>query len=282
MIFKFCCDESHDSPTTRKTEPKNYVVGGLFAHEKTWSRIELLWARKNERVHIPRFHAAHLNGGTYEYEGWGKNRRIRYSRDMLRIIKDQKQKLHGLAYGIHVDDYRRIISLDGQKKMGHPYLVCFKAAIASIAQQMEIAGFPKEDKVAVLLDRNAEEIKIGGQRFRLDAAAVHVFNEMIDSPDCVFRHRLATCTPGSSEEFVCLQPADFVAYEMFKLIQDKRKGRDSIRQSLQTMLGTTPFMCELFSADSLERLKSHVDATPCKDNGLTVIPAYPHAEAQHV
>lgn len=274
VIFEFYCDESHDNPKVRKTEPKNYVVGGFFGSERAWRRVESCWASKNERVNVLRFHAAHLNAGTYEYEGWGENRRLRYSKDMLRIIKDQKQKLHGFAYGIHVDDYRRIISSDGQRKMGHPYLVCFKAAIASVAQQMDMFGFPKEDKVAVLIDHNAEEINIGSQRFRLDAAAVNVFNETRDSPACTYRHRLATCTPGASEDFVCLQPADFVAYEMFRLIQNKRNGIDKVRQSLETMLGVTPFMCELFNADSLERLKDDVDKTQCNDGALTVIPAY--------
>ncbi len=187
---------------------------------------------------------------------------------MVRILREQRPPLHGLAYGIYVDEYRKIISASGQKKMGHPFLVCFKSLIASVARQMDEGRFHPEDTFAVVLDQNKEEID--GRR--LDAEATRIFYEMKDNQDFKYRHRLETCTPADSLNHICLQPADFVAYEIFRLMHGKRSGVDQMRAALNSVLGTTRFICEIFNEVALERIKVGVDAEVCGKDGLIVIP----------
>ncbi len=139
MVFRFYCDESHDSPKSKGSEPKNYVVGGFFGDELTFDKVERRWFAKNRSAHVARYHAAHLNAGTWEYDGWSKEKRLRYSKRILQVLKDQRRKLHGFGCGMHVDDYRQIINSVGQSKLGHPYIACFKTAIAMVAAQMDYA-----------------------------------------------------------------------------------------------------------------------------------------------
>ncbi len=267
MLFRFYCDESHDSTNEKKVagsptfEPKSYVVGGFFGNQKTWEKVELRWRRKNSLEGVERFHAAHLNAGTWEYDDWTKARRIRYSKEMLRILKDQRNNLHGVSCGLYVDAYRRIISPEGQVKMGHPYLVCFKAVVAMIAKQMDDGGFSAEDTFAVIIDRG-----------EFAADAVKVFYGMKNDPKFRYRHRLEICSPEDSKCIIGLQPADFVAYETFKLIHGKRNGTIQIRKALATMFGTTGFMGCLFDDDTLNRLKRGIDDATCIPDGMVVIP----------
>jgi hypothetical protein len=88
MIFQFYCDESYDGNPkgNRKIakddapfEPASYIVGGFFSDQTTWNKIDVAWTNKNRRVGVGRYHAAHLNGATYEYNGWSKNRRLQYN-----------------------------------------------------------------------------------------------------------------------------------------------------------------------------------------------------------
>ncbi len=270
MVFKFFCDESHDSPAMKKAEPKTYVVGGFFGDQKTWEAVERRWKKRNDRNGVPRFHAAHLNAGTWEYDGWTKSQRKTYSKRMLKILKDQRRYLHGVSCGLFVDAYRRIISSEGQVKMGHPYLVCFKTVVSVIAKEMDEAGFSPEDKFAVIVDRGD---------FELDA--VRAFYAMKDNPK--FRHsrRLETCTPGAAADFLGLQPADFVAYETFRLMNERRKGNAVMRKALAGMFGTTGFLGYQFGEETLKRIKDDVDSIEAGPGGLVIVPPGMESRTKH-
>jgi hypothetical protein len=166
-LFRFFCDESYDSdPKTGRGMvffrpggqsiyiPQTYVGGGFFAHEYTWTEIERRWSEENKRAGISRYHAACVNSRTGEFDGWSKDQQIEYSKNLIEILRDQKRDLHALSCSISASDYQRLINDHGRKKLGHPYIACFKSCIALIAQEMEVRGFPRDDKVSVILDRN--------------------------------------------------------------------------------------------------------------------------------
>jgi hypothetical protein len=182
---------------------------------------------------------------------------------MLRILKERKRRLHGVSCGIYVDDYRRIISQDGQVKMGHPYLICFKTVVVRVAEQISDPehGFRPEDRFTVVLDRN-----------RFDTEAIEVFYGMKNSPAFKYSSRLEDCIAADAETFVGLQAADFVAYETFRLMHGKRSGATAIRQALNGMFPTTGFLGDLFNGEVFERIKDDVDAMPAAPNGFVIVP----------
>ena len=266
VLFFFSCDESYDSPKDKLPkgsppyEPKTYVVAGFFADEKTWIKVERRWRSANARHKVTRFHASHLNAKTYEYDGWSDSQKIRYSKQMLTILKDQKGRLHAVSCGLLADEYRNIINEQGRNNLGAPYLVCFKTCVTLIAKEMEEGGFPPEDQFAVVLDRNDMETE-----------AVKVFYELKDDVGFKYRSRLAGCMPASSEEIIALQPADLIAYETFRLLHGKRHGAEKIRYVLQSMFDTNGFSGYYFGDDTLRRIKEPVEAATCRPNGFFII-----------
>jgi hypothetical protein len=104
---------------------------------------------------------------------------------------------------------------------------------------------------------------------------------MKDNPEFPFRHRLASCNPGTAEEHIGLQPADFVAYEVFRLMHGKRHGITQMRHALNTMLGTTKFFCEMFDDVALERIRDDVASRECADNSLVFMMKHNFAEVRN-
>lgn len=280
-VFRFFCDESYDSDPKKGTGmlfyeqperplyiPRTYVVGGFFSDELTWAEVEKRWQEENERVGVRRYHAANVNARSEEFEGWDKEtQQIPYSKNLIQILLDQKRKLHALSCSMWATDYYRIISDDGRRKLGKPYIACFKTCIATVAREMEIRNFEPDDKFAVILDRNDFEDE-----------AVKVFYEMKDTLEWPYCHRLATCAPGSWKEFVPLQCADLTAYETFRLIHDGAKG-EMVRKALKLMFIENGFLGYDFEPEGLRSLKTDLEQADCKDNGFVVsFPPIPDEE----
>src|SRR5208282_1459943 len=100
VLFKLLCDESYDS---RKRDPRTYVVAGYFSDDATWQAIEVGWGEINSKYGVTIFHASHLNAKTYEYDGWDDDRKLAYSKELLKIIADQGKRLHAFICGVHAD-----------------------------------------------------------------------------------------------------------------------------------------------------------------------------------
>jgi hypothetical protein len=132
-VVWFYCDESYDP---KSKTPDAYVVGGLAAEESVWKKIERSWNWKNKRVGIKCFHAVDLNAHTYEFTGWTRQRAKRYSRSLLKILIKQRRQLQAVSVGVLAKDYEQIINEDGRRRLGHPYILCFKECIALLAEEL--------------------------------------------------------------------------------------------------------------------------------------------------
>ena len=82
--------------------------------------------------------------------------------------------------------------------------------------------------------------------------------------------RIATCTPAATEDLVALQPADFIAYETFRLLHSKRYGGDKVRVVLQSMFDTNGFTGYYFGADTFTVMKEPMESAVCRPNGFVV------------
>jgi hypothetical protein len=269
-LFKFYCDESFDSDPHQdrsqvfSTEKKPYVqrtfvVAGFFAPERIWTKVERRWARANQVVGVSRYHGANVNARSGEFEGWPDSKRNRYSKRLLKILRDQGKHLHAISCGMFVRDYERIIDEPGKKKLGHPYIACFNGCIAMVARGMSDAGFAPEDKFEVVFDRNEFELE-----------AVEIFYKLADATGWRFHARLATCQPGSSAEIPALQAADLIAYETFKLLHRKHSGNKEVRRSLASMFADNLFAGYYYEEDTLRQIKGPLDASTSGKNEFIV------------
>jgi hypothetical protein len=265
VMLRFYCDESF-----RHKKSNTFVVGGLISDERTWGRIETRWDSKNKRVGVPRFHAAHLNARKHEYEGWTPQRSKRYVKGLLKILQDQKRRLNIISVGILNKEYERIISSEGRLKFGNPYIVCFKQCISLIAEEMERHWEP-DDKFSVILEQNDFQNE-----------AIDVFYKMKGSIEWPPYRRLAACAPGGKDEYIALQPADLVAYETFRLLDEKHYGSQKIRKALNALFPHNGVAGVYFEEDTLTRLKEPLESAKCVPNGFIVghIPSYTKAAAK--
>lgn len=269
LIFTFHCDISFDgSPEGnvkgKPHEPSTYVFAGFFAADTIWGAIEKSWDKTNREYGVPRFHAAHLNSKTYEYDGWDNPRKIEYSAKLIDAIHQQGNKMYAVACGIFADEYRRIISEEGRRKMGSPYLVCFNSCIARIARMMDEPGpgnIKAEDRFAVLIDTDDGYL-----------GAIKNFVEMKENQGFPHRSRLATCSPLKMEECVAMQPADLIAYETFKRLYARRKGKSQVRHVLKSLLKNNVVNECYFGSETLRREKGRIESTPAGDGQLVIIP----------
>jgi hypothetical protein len=257
----FYCDESYSS-----SKPNAYVVAGFIATDRVWGKVERAWKNKNHRVGVTRFHASHLNALDYEFEGWMAQRSKRYTKSLIRILQKPKRDLHAVSVGILRQDYELIISEAGRKKFGNPYIVCFKQSIALIAQEMYNGNWEPDDKFSVILDRND-----------FQAEAQEVFFKMKDSGERwpASRH-LGTCASGSAEEYIPLQAADLIAYETFRLLESKARGREKIRKALRKLLPKNGFSGYYYEPELLRDIKDTIENAQVEPNGFIALHRLPY------
>jgi hypothetical protein len=181
---------------------------------------------------------------------------------MLSILKKQGLRLHAVSCGMLVRDYEQVISKQGRRSFGNPYIACFKTCLAMIARGMNDprGGFDREDQVAVVLDRS-----------EFQTEAVDIFYKMKDA--VVFRdcNRLATCTPASSEQVTELQAADLIVYDTSKLLHGARGGVLKARKSLESMFDKNGFQGLYYGKETLEKIKPTLEAAvDCAPNGFII------------
>ena len=270
LIFEFHCDLSYDgnpegNAKGKPHESNTYVFGGFFSSPSTWSIVEKKWDAINKKYDVPRFHGAHLNSKTYEYEGWDDPQKIAYSKELLSAVHEEGNRMYGVTCGIFADEYRNAISEEGRRKMGSPYLACFNSCVARVARMMDEPGpgnIQPEDKFAVLIDRDDECFE-----------AVRSFYRIKDNESCPYRHRLATCAPLKMGECVAMQPADLIAYEAFKRLHAQRKTKGEIRHVLKSLMKANVVNECYFGAATLGRMKNQIESTPAGDGQLIIIPS---------
>ncbi len=246
LILEFYCDESYDD--------KIFTFGGFMALEHEWQKLEPKWNKRVKKAGVSRFHAAPLNGYHDEFASWkGTDKSAKFVIPLLNMIGHRK--LLGFSFAMLLDDYEKYTSTIAKDKLGTPYLCCFKHCIAMAAQSMN--EMPKEDKFAVIIGRNPEENE-----------AVKLFYKIKDDSKVPYRHRLASCVPGSWEEYIELQPADMIAYDTFKLLHDTHvRGKKEWRKSLKALYSTTPLYGKYFDRECFESVNKKIE----NENAETVI-----------
>lgn len=260
----FYCDESYDS---RERKPNAYVVAGFAADEATWESIRVRWDAKNGRVGVQCFHAVDLNAHAGEFSGWTRQRAKRYSTFLLKILTQKKRKLHAVSVGVLAKDYERIINEEGRKRLGHPYILCFKECIALLAEELHSPqnGWPIDVKFSVILEQN-----------KYQQVALEVFNKMRAHATWRAAYRLGDCYFADRRKDTNLQVADLLAYETFRLIHDRHFGLAKVRIPLTKMFPHNGFSGFYYVPDMLERMKNIAEGDTSEPNGCIIIhnPSY--------
>lgn len=264
VMWGFYSDLSYDgSPPGNASgthTPTTYVFAGVLARAEHWAAIEDGWNATNMEFDVPRFHAAHLNGRTYEYQGWTRQRAKDYSAKLLRVL-NECGPLMVFVSGLHVDHFTRILSETSRRKLGTPYQVCFNSCVASIASMMDTCSFASADRFSVLVDKDDGYETV-----------VKSFMDMKGNQSFANRSRLGTCTPALMEEVVALQAGDLVAYEWFKWFNTRGRKAGTIRQILVPMIQRHIVIERYWDEKNLLIMRDRIESESVGDGQLIIVP----------
>lgn len=255
MLFRFCCDESHEGNQGSEC----CTISGFFSDLPTWKEVERRWAGINGNYGVQRFHVQPLNRRGGEYSGWSKCKADSYSAELLSAVNEQGKRMRAYNCGIHCDAYRSEVSENGREKLGHPWMVCFNSCVTMIAKDMET--LPDSDVVEIIVERG------GG----FDDKAVETFERLKINPRFPYRHRLKSCAPMTPEQCAGLQVADLMAYEYFKRLNDRTRDC-RMRPPYDLIRRHNGFEEGFFGSSTLTALREGIESTPCGSGELIVIP----------
>jgi len=215
-----------------------FCVGGWVAPVGLWTKLESAWSERiayENRISakhgfpaISRYHAtdcANLKREFSESKGWSVERQIRLSKKLCGIVASHAPV--GIVQGGLVDGMIRHWPRDNTEDFRKDlYYISFGMYLVALGEKMAL-GY-QSDRVTVFYDRGKE----------LGAIAQMTFKRFKEDPATAdLAQYFVTCAPMDWQMCVPLQPADLLAYEGLKRIQQKVSGINGIRKSLQAILG---------------------------------------------
>jgi len=216
-VIRAYCDESYK-------DKRVYVIGGYVGRRKTWESLARRWKARRLQDGVSCFHAADCESGWEEFEHLSKDERRELKADLIEIVNEHP--VSGFGSAILIDDWHivRESHPKGPDVLGQsPYFLCFQLVLSALAER-----FNEENpgvRTSLVFE---EQEELSGR-----AKALYDDFKKLNSS---YAPRLTTLTYASKKEFVPLEVADNVAYEVMKEILNNRwdPGR-AVRKSFQAM-----------------------------------------------
>ena len=249
-MFSYYADESYNN--------RLMCVAGWLAPDGLWDVIERQWEERIEyegRISrrkgfpaISRFKAADCSSLVNEFDrakGWSEHRQISLVKKLVRIIG--RERLVGIGFGASLEGYEAVYkTLNAAQR--NVYRTCMVRCLQLVGQAMS-ESWPSE-RVTIFHDHG-----------RFNGAAQSAFTA-IKQRDSIYRDYFVTMAPRSWEDSIALQPADLIAYEMFKAIQRYMHAKETvveqnIRKSLRALMGWKVPLSVRYVGPELFRAISH-------------------------
>jgi hypothetical protein len=214
------------------------VCGGWIATDRQWDKIIPAWrsriayenrvSAKHDLPPITRYHANYCANLKKEFKGWTIKRQIAFAKTLQDIMaartsatkctKHERPVIFG--WGMSTAEFKKeIIPKATDAEVKHVcYTLCAIDCLKGIGQAME-QYYPSE-RITFIHDRGD-----------LAVAAQQAFEAVREKYP-----QFVGLMPGGWEDFIPLQPADMVAYDLFKRISKRYTGVDQVRRSLQRLV----------------------------------------------
>jgi Protein of unknown function (DUF3800) len=216
-MIRTYCDESYK-------DKRVYVIGGYVARRKTWDVLARQWKARRLQDGISCFHAADCEGGWDEFERLSKDQRRELKTDLIAIVN--QHPVSGFGSAILIEDWHKVRESHpkGPDVLGQsPYFLCLQLVLSALAERFN------EENPGVRTSLVFEE----QEEFSGRAKALY---DDFKALNFSYASRLTTLTYASKKQFVPLEVADNVAYEVMKEMLNNRwdPGRD-VRKSFRAM-----------------------------------------------
>jgi hypothetical protein len=204
---------------------KAFVLCGYVAPEQEWgARFSVNWAKILEKPCVDPplryFHAADVEG-----RGKGGFRRLsQRERDTLKsdAVKAVVQSgLIGIAAGVIVDDFSKVIVGKAREVVGDPYLLCFQSAVIEVCRRAPMfLGEDANEDIAYIFDQHP----------RWEKMVNDLWLKMVEQ-GLKTRYRMGSLAFEDKKKFPPLQAADHLAYETYRYMTE-RPIRPAMRRFL--------------------------------------------------
>lgn len=206
MLTAYLDDSGHKDD---KSTPI-FSVGGVVASIAAWRKFETEWGEVLRAFHVSQSHMkdfAHRQG---EFKGWLEETRRNFLSQLMGIMDSHVKFYVGAV--LPIENFNNL-SKQQREDLVDPYYACFQVCVHGIALYAE-KHFPGE-KVDIVFDRRTKSKGLGGE----------LFDHCIEKLE--MGNQLGTLDFGSTLDYVPLQAADLVAYELNLY----RRGNGKIEES---------------------------------------------------
>jgi hypothetical protein len=199
-VFRAFLDESgtHD-------ESPVITVAGYVARPGKWREFVPKWERVLRPSGIKVFHSVDCNAFRKEFEGWDRERRDALVRRLLPLLPGIEGV--GLAIGIVLRDLDELLKEREylREYLGSPYQACLQWWLQSLIGEMQKKN--NREPVAVVHEEN---------QYAKEAKAAY---DWVRQRHDTYR-QLVSFSFGAKQEFVPLQAADILAYDVGKRLSN--------------------------------------------------------------
>jgi hypothetical protein len=181
---------------------ENVVVAGFFARANDWVEFSARWQKALTDFGLPFFHMTDFANGVRPYDKWDEPMRQRRLERLVSIINTCAATSFGMV--IRRKDFEDFIPEKARKVCGDAY------GLAVMACWMETGETIREMGV----DAWVSYVFEGGARG--SGTVSKLFNHNVTDPVQKERMRLLSLRFEPKKEFLPLQAADILAYELYK------------------------------------------------------------------
>jgi len=211
------------------------ACGGWIADGEAWANIQRRWLERiayENRIQllkglkpIKRYHASDCANCVNDFEGWDVPRQIRFTRRLLDIMASPPltKRPMAFAFAVPLSELRSVAPETPQTLLlRDAYSVAASRCLRDIGEVMR--DYYSDERITCF----------------------HDSGKMFDAALLAFRHEQKTCgqfisfAPIDWQDCPLLQPADMVAFDAFKVTNQRLHGNpDFQRRSLESLVART-------------------------------------------
>lgn len=223
------------------------VVAGFVSTEAQWTLFEAEWSEVLKQFEIETFHMKDFSGSWGEFKPWKGNekRREAFIKRLIKVIK--RRTIVSVSSMMLMKDYKSVDAIYTLSECVTPYAVCSANTQYKTKVWLKDHGYPVENLATVYEDGSKDKGKFVALSMALN------FPVPIFAPKGKFR---------------ALEAADFIAWELGKVIRDVDHDTFRIRKTIDELRRNAPRVWGIYERSDLLKL--------CKTQRLARRDGKPH------
>lgn len=236
VLFRGYIDESYNAK-----DQKLFVLSCLIATGKSWLEMERTWKlhlraknkqlKKAGRPEISRYHATDCSSMHGEYEGWDVTEQIEFVKGLLGTFQ-RTRGVHAVGYAIDLDDVCDVFPEWAADRIQTAYYLLTKFVMYTTGDDFHKLGNGAPAKITLFHDRTSNG--------KYDPIILEPFNQQVTDANFEYSDYFTTIAPLTWQDCIALQPADLVAFEVYKEAKGRLEARNR-RRSFTALLELSEF-----------------------------------------